>query len=243
MVRFFHCASVYRPSDRSVAVGVISSSARSEWARRTWTAASISSRSSSSLRAWPPLFDAGTRTGDCRTADTRLIAAGTRIPRDEMNQLAGEEPDDEACGGGHADPAAAARRRGHGGFAVSSGEAEHPGGMPDLRQAIQNPRALGLEAAVVEDGVGFGEGRVPEHVGFGGERGQGRRTRLTPLDVSQRLVIVAVFRRARRAAPVPSAVPLAHDCLDRSSFVSQHRSQLANRTEQMHADRCRTHAR
>ena len=34
-VRFLHSASDYRPSDGSVAVGVISSSARSEWARRT----------------------------------------------------------------------------------------------------------------------------------------------------------------------------------------------------------------
>ena len=64
---------------------------------------------------------------------------------------------------------------GHGGFAASRREAEHPGGMADLGQAIENPCALCLEAAVVEDGVGFGERRVAEDVGVGGEAGERRR--------------------------------------------------------------------
>ena len=170
---------------------------------------------------------AGTRTGtalaDGSGWTNRLVADRAGLPRYEVEHLAGEEADDEARGGGDADPAAAAGRDGHGGIAGSRREAEDAGGLTNLRQTVENPRALRVDPRVVEDGVGFGKGRVAKAVGLGGERASASAQASQLATCIEGTLILpssgAGVERHAQPVPAPSGDPLACDCLDRSLFV------------------------
>ena len=79
-------------------------------------------------------------------------------------------------------PAAAAtltqrRLTGETGIAASrdaAREAQHARGLAEVREAVENPRALGVEHGVVERGVGFGKGGVAQRVGIGRQPRQRR---------------------------------------------------------------------
>ena len=78
-------------------------------------------------------------------------------------------------------------------------EAEHPRGLAEMRQPVENPGALGVEHGVVEDGVGFGKGDVAQAVGVGGQAGERVGARVAAGDVGERVASSWSARRARGA--------------------------------------------
>ena len=112
---------------------------------------------------------AGTTPPVCRRRLNRQrgVAAVGAFPWHEVKQLAGHQADDQAGGRRDADPAAAARRDRHGHFAGAAREVEHTGGLAEVGQPVENPRALRFELASSKMCVGFGERGVAPLVGIG----------------------------------------------------------------------------